>query len=178
MRVGPVGWVAKTEEEAMTLAKLSAECTHNHKEGIKGAQAVALAIYMARKGKNKDEIKRAIASNFNYDLSMSVSELNKRYSWYGVDNKGNGGTWQDSVPQAIICGLEAEDFEDAIRNAISIGGDSDTIGCICESIAEPSYGIPYDLYTTAFSYLLSYLPQRHQKIIEEFESKYGSGRKQ
>lgn len=92
MRVGPVGWVAETKEEVLTLAKLSVECTHNHKEGIKGAQAVALAIYMARKGRNKNEIKRAIESNFNYNLFMSVSELNKRYSWYGIDNKGNGGT--------------------------------------------------------------------------------------
>lgn len=80
----------ETEEEVLTLAMLSAECTHNHKEGIKGAQAVALAIYMARKGRNKNEIKRAIESNYN--LFMSVSELNKRYSWYGIGNKGNGGT--------------------------------------------------------------------------------------
>ncbi len=109
---------------------MSAECTHNHPEGIKGAQATALCIYLAREGASIDGIRKRIEKDFGYDLSMSVDEIRPRYSWGGLDDAGNGGSCQDSVPQAIICALDATDFEDAVRNAISIGGDSDTIGCI------------------------------------------------
>ena len=175
MRVGPVGWLSikiplLNEKLILNKAKESAECTHNHPEGIKGAQATALCIYLARKGMSVDEIRRRIEKDFSYDLSMSVEELRPRYSWQGLDEAGNGGTCQGSVPQAIICALEAKDFEDAVRNAISIGGDSDTIGCITGSIAEVLYGIPNDIRQKG----LSYLPNEFKKVIDEFEDKFGN----
>ncbi len=175
MRVGPVGWLSSkipllNEKLILNKAKESAECTHNHPEGIKGAQATALCIYLARKGTPVGEIRRRIEKDFSYDLSMSVEELRPRYSWQGLDEAGNGGTCQGSVPQAIICALEAKDFEDAVRNAISIGGDSDTIGCITGSIAEALYGIPNDIRQKG----LSYLPNEFKKVIDEFEDKFGN----
>lgn len=175
MRVGPVGWLSSkipllNEKLILNKAKESAECTHNHPEGIKGAQATALCIYLARKGTSADEIRRRIEKDFSYDLSMSVEELRPRYSWQGLDEAGNGGTCQGSVPQAITCALEAKDFEDAVRNAISIGGDSDTIGCITGSIAEALYGIPNDIRQKG----LSYLPNEFKKVIDEFEDKFGN----
>ena len=174
MRVGPVGWLSSkipflTESLILNKAKESAECTHNHPEGIKGAQATALCIYLARKGVVTDDIRRRIEKDYNYDLSMSVEELRPRYSWKGLDEAGNGGTCQGSVPQAIICALDASDFEDAIRNAISIGGDSDTIGCITGGIAEALYGIPEDIREKG----MSYLPKELKVIVEKFELKYG-----
>jgi ADP-ribosylglycohydrolase len=175
MRVGPVGWLSikiplLNEKLILNKAKESAECTHNHPEGIKGAQATALCRYLARKGTPVGEIRRRIEKDFSYDLSMSVEELRPRYSWQGLDEAGNGGTCQGSVPQAIICALEAKDFEDAVRNAISIGGDSDTIGCITGSIAEALYGIPNDIRQKG----LSYLPNEFKKVIDEFEDKFGN----
>lgn len=177
MRVGPVGWAFDTETEVLAAAKASAECTHNHPEGIKGAQATALCILIARQGNAsvkslqaiRDEIRNAMQQKFGYEFPLSVDELRPRYSWKGVDRKGNGGICQDSVPQAILCALEANDFEDAIRNAISIGGDSDTIGCITGSIAEALYGIP----TTLRQQALTYLPSHFQTLLNEFEQKYG-----
>jgi ADP-ribosylglycohydrolase len=169
MRIGPVGWAFATEQETLSAAKRSAECTHNHPEGIKGAQAVALCIYMARQGISSKEIKERIQSMFGYDLSLNIDEIRSRYSWQGLDGKISGGTCQGSVPQAITCALESADFEDAIRNAISIGGDSDTIGCIAGSIAEALYGIPADIRHKG----MNYLPVALRNIIEEFESKYG-----
>ena len=102
-------------------------------------------------------------------LSLSVDEIRPRYSWQGLDGKGNGGICQDSVPQAIICALEARDFEDAIRNAVSIGGDSDTIGCITGGIAEGLFGIPEAIREEG----MTYLPKELRLIVEEFETKYG-----
>ncbi len=168
MRVGPVGWSFKTREETLAAAKKSSECTHNHPEGIKGAQATALAIFMARNKCGINEIKKTIAEKFNYDLSLTVDELRPRYSWEGMDGKGNGGICQETVPQAIICALNATSFEDAVRNAISIGGDSDTLGCITGSIAEAIYGIPEDIYKKG----LSYLDKDLQNLVTTFEAKY------
>lgn len=171
MRVGPVGWAFDNKNEVLKAAKISAEGTHNHPEGIKGAQAVALCIFMARKGATKKEIQQSMEEEFGYRFPLTISELQKRYSWNGVDGNGNGGICQDSVPQAIQCSLQAENFIDAIRNAISIGGDSDTIGCISGSIAEPLYGVPTEIYNKA----MTYLPDNFQKIIINFEDKYGRG---
>lgn len=109
--------------------------------------------------------------DFGYRFPLTIAELQKRYSWNGVDGEGNGGICQDSVPQAIQCALQATDFEDAIRNAISIGGDSDTIGCITGSIAEALYGVPEEMYEKA----MTYLPENFRKLVTEFEAKYGSG---
>ena len=169
MRIGPVGWAFDTESKTLEAAKVSAECTHNHPEGIKGAQAVALCIFLARQGKTSSEIRDRIQRDFDYDLSLTVDEIRPRYSWEGLDGAISGGTCQGSVPQAITCALEATDFEDAIRNAISIGGDSDTIGCITGSIAEALYGIPDDMR----KYGINSLPSALRTIVERFENRYG-----
>lgn len=169
MRVAPVGWAFETEREVLSAAEVSASCTHNHPEGIKGAQATALSIYLARKGWTASDIQARIEQDFGYDLSMSVEELQARYSWQGIDGQGNGGICQDSVPQAIICALKARDFEDAVRNAISIGGDSDTIGCITGGIAEALYGIPSAIKAQAWDYL----DEAQSHIVELFAHKSG-----
>lgn len=162
MQVGPVGWAFDTIEEILAKAKESAECTHNHPEGIKGAQATALAIMMARHGCDKNEIRSEIEKRFEYDLQFTCEQIRPTYTW--------GGTCQDSVPQAIVAFLDGEDYEDSIRNAISIGGDSDTIGCITGSIAEAYFGVPADLRNSA----MNYLPEEFQSIISEFENKFGN----
>lgn len=142
MRVGPVGWAYDSVDEVLEMAKASAECTHNHPEGIKGAQATALGIFLARKGESKEAIKKEIANRFGYDLDFTCDSIRDTYTW--------GATCQDTVPQAIVAFLDGEDFEDCIRNAISIGGDSDTLACITGSIAEAYYGIPEELYNEAY----------------------------
>ena len=130
MRVSPCGLIAVTLQEALDLAKASAEVTHNHPEGIKGAQATAAAIFLARCGKSKDEIRKYIEANF-YKLQMSLDDIRPKYFF--------NETCQETVPQAIIAFLESESFEDAIRNAVSLGGDSDTLAAITGSIAWAFY---------------------------------------
>ena len=134
MRVSPVAWFEKHDHRVMELAKRSAEVTHNHPEGIKGAQATAMAILWARTGVPRHRIRRDIETQFEYDLSTSVDELRETYQYNEI--------CQQTVPEAIVCFLEADGFEDAIRNAISIGGDSDTLAAITGSIAEGKWGVP------------------------------------
>lgn len=136
MRVSPVAWVAESLAQAEELAKWSAEVTHNHPEGIKGAQAVAAAVYLAKEGASKAEIKSYIEQNY-YALDFTLAAIRPGYSF--------DVTCQGSVPQAIQCFLEAEDFEDAIRNAISLGGDGDTLAAMAGSVAEAYFGIPEEL---------------------------------
>lgn len=133
MRVSPCAWVAKSLDEALFLAKKSAIVTHNHPEGVKGAQAVAAAIWMARNGSTKEEIKAYIESTFEYNLSRTIDEIKE--AGYDFDS-----TCQGSVPEAIIAFLESNDFEDCIRKAIWLGGDADTQAAIAGSIAEAFYG--------------------------------------
>lgn len=169
MRVGPVGWAFDSEKKVMKKAEESAACTHNHEGGIAGAQATALCILWARKNKSKEYIRERITTLFHYDLTPTVAQLQQVYSWEGMPgSEWQGGTCQGSVPQAIICALDADGFEDAVRNAISIGGDSDTIGCITGSIAEALYGIPKAIYDKALTYLYDEL----KWIVKEFETKY------
>jgi ADP-ribosylglycohydrolase len=132
MRVSPVGFACSRLEEVLKLAGRSAEVSHNHPEGIKGAQAVAAAVFMARRGNKKDKIADYIEKKFGYDLRETIESIKK---WYKFDSSCQG-----SVPQAIRAFLESRDFEDAVRKAISIGGDSDTIACIAGGIAEAFYG--------------------------------------
>ena len=146
MRVSPVAWAAQSLEEAEKLAKWSAEVTHNHPEGIKGAQAIAAAIYLARMGKSKAEIKDYIEKQY-YMLDFTLDEIRPTYEF--------NVTCQGSVPQAIQCFLESTDFEDAIRNAISLGGDGDTIAAMTGAIAEGYYGIPDEIRTEAHKRLTS-----------------------
>lgn len=132
MRVSPIAWYYDSLDKVLEEAMHSAEVTHNHPEGIKGAQAVAGAIYLARTGAGKDGIRAFVEGRFGYDLSMTVDEIRPGYSF--------NVTCQGSIPQAIIAFLEATDYEDAVRNAVSLGGDSDTLACIAGSIAEAYFG--------------------------------------
>lgn len=157
MRVSAVGWCAQTLAEAEALAKISAEVTHNHPEGIKGAQAVAGAIFLAKTGASKDTIREYITANY-YALDFTLDEIRPTYQYEIV--------CQTSVPQAIQAFLEATSFEDAIRNAISIGGDSDTVAAICGSIADAYYGVDEDLRETALSYLDDYLLDIYEECMK------------
>ena len=139
MRVSAVGWLYDSLENTRTVAKATANVTHNHPEGIKGAEATASAIFMARNGSSKEEIKKYIENEFHYDLNRTLDEIRPSYH---MDE-----TCQKTVPEAIIAFLEATDFEDAIRNAVSLGGDTDTLGAITGSIAEAYYRIPEWLMT-------------------------------
>ena len=134
MRVSAVGWLYDTLEKTRLIARLTAEVTHNHPEGIKGAEATAAAIYMSRTGRSKDEIKSYIIREFGYDLSRTCDEI--RPTYHHVES------CQKTVPEAITAFLEGTDFEDVIRTAVSLGGDCDTLTCIAGGIAEAFFGIP------------------------------------
>lgn len=131
MRVSPVGFACDTLEKVLEEAKRSAEATHNHPEGIKGAQVTATAIFLARQGTSKEEIKQYLTEHFGYNLEQTLDEIRPHYSF--------DVTCQGSVPQAVRAFLESTDYEDAIRKAISLGGDSDTIACITGGIAQAYY---------------------------------------
>jgi ADP-ribosylglycohydrolase len=132
MRVGPVGFAYDTEQEVLRVAERTAAVSHNHPEGIKGAQATALAILLARQQRSKEEIRAAITSRFGYDLTRTVDGIRPTYRF--------DESCQRTVPEAILCFLDATTWEDAIRNAISLGGDADTLACISGGIAEAFYG--------------------------------------
>ena len=134
MRVSAAGWLYKSLEETRHMAALTAEVTHNHPEGIKGAEATAAAIYLARTGRNKEEIKAYIVRKFGYDLTRTCDEIRPDYR--------HVESCQETVPEAITAFLEGKDFEDVIRTAVSLGGDCDTLTCIAGSMAEAMYGIP------------------------------------
>ena len=169
MRVSPCGWVAKLDipieegiKQTEELARMSAEVTHNHPEGIKGAQATAAAIFFMRHGKSKNAIeeyknklKDYIQNKYKYDLNFTLNEIRPSYAF--------NESCQKTVPQAIVSFLESENFEDAIRNAISIGGDSDTLAAITGSIAEAAYGIPEDIKEKAINYLDKKIKELYNK---------------
>ena len=158
MRVSPVGWAFGTLDETLAAARASAEVTHNHPEGIKGAQAIASAIFWAREHKAKDEIRDYIEKTFGYNLHRTCDEIRPTYQF--------DETCQDSCPEAIIAFLDSHDYESAIRLAISLGGDSDTIACMTGGIAAAYYGIP----AWMVKYIASeYLPQYMRDIIERFD---------
>lgn len=145
MRVSSVAWFFDTLTEVEQYAKVSAAVTHNHPEGIKGAQATAAAIFLAREGKAKDEIKAYVEGKYAYDLSRTLEDIRQNYEF--------NESCQETVPEAIIAFLESVDFEDAIRNAISLGGDSDTLAAITGSIAEAAYRVPLEIKKKALSIL-------------------------
>ncbi len=165
MRVSPVGWVANSEEEVKELSLMVTDVTHNHPEGIKGAEAVAMGIYLSRIGKSKEEIRECLAEYYPI-LKDKTFTIKSHYGNYGYDFAGGWVTCQGSVPQALIAFLESESFEDAIRNAVSIGGDSDTIGAMTGSIAEGYYGVSYDIEDKA----LEYLPEDLKSIYFAFNT--------
>ena len=161
MRVSPVGWAFNDIETVLLKAKESAEITHNHPEGIKGAQATALAIYLSRQNKTKDEIKSEIEKIFGYNLDLDLENLREHYTF----NESCQGT----VPQAIYTFLISENFEDSIRKAIYIGGDSDTLACINGAIAEAFYkGVPEEIKKMVFKKLDALLT----RVVEEFSDKF------
>ena len=144
MRVSSVGWISKTLEEAEELAAISAEVTHNHPYGIEGAKAVAGSIWILLNNGKKEDVKRYIENNY-YNLEFNIDGIRSNYK-FDVSCQG-------SVPQAIKAFLEGKDYEDTIRNAISIGGDSDTIAAIAGSLAEAHFGIPNNIRKKAWKYL-------------------------
>ncbi|MDR0822962.1 MAG: ADP-ribosylglycohydrolase family protein [Endomicrobium sp.] len=164
MRVSPIGFLFYTLEETLAEAKKSAECTHNHPEGIKGAQAIAAAVFMARNHKSKKEIKDYIEQTFQYNLSQTIDEIRPSYSF--------DVTCQGSVPQSIIAFLESENFVHALQIAISIGGDSDTIACMTGSIAEAYYEhIPQDYIEFALEKMPDDMKQVRDYMEIEFKKR-------
>lgn len=145
MRTAAVGWWFDSLEETQAMAALAAGVTHDHPEGIKGAESAATAIFLAWTGHSKAEIKEYVEREFGYDLSRTLDEIRPGYRFTE--------SCQGTVPQAIIAFLESTDFEDAIRNAISLGGDSDTLAAITGSIAEAAYGVPQWIQDQAWEYL-------------------------
>jgi ADP-ribosylglycohydrolase len=161
MRVSPVGFAAQSEEWVLKEAKRSAEITHNHPEGIKGAQATAMAIFLAKRGNSKKDIKTKIEKEFGYNLSRPIEKIRPDYSF--------DESCQGTVPEAIISFLEASDFESTIRNAISLGGDADTLACIAGGIAEAYYrAIPQFIIAE----VEKRLPSEFLNIINEFNELY------
>ncbi|MDI9541117.1 MAG: ADP-ribosylglycohydrolase family protein [Bacillota bacterium] len=159
MRVSACGFAAKSLEEAVEMSKKVTEVSHNHPEGIKGAEATAVAIYLAKTGSSLSEIKNYINEHY-YKIDFKLDDIRQEYQ-FDVSCQG-------SVPQALAAFFESNSFEDAIRNAISIGGDSDTIGAITGSIAEAYYGINDEIRNTALKYLNKDLIE----VVIEFENRY------
>lgn len=162
MRVSPIGWAYDNMENVMKVSMDSASCTHNHEEGIKGAQAIASCIFLARNKESKEVIKKYVEDSFGYDLNTSIRKIIENYTW--------NATCQHTVPQAILSFLESDNFEDSIRNAISLGGDSDTIACMTGAISEAYWGVPVDLVKTAYKFL----PLDLCDVIEKFEKTFGN----
>ncbi len=161
MRVSPVGWAYNDLEKVLLKAKESAEVTHNHPEGIKGAQATAASIFLARTNNSKIEIKEFVENNFLYGLEFDLEVLRKDYKF--------NESCQDTVPQAIYTFLISDNFEDSIRKAIYIGGDSDTLACINGSIAEAFYGgVPEEIKSEVYKKL----DNRLRGIVNNFNDKF------
>lgn len=158
MRVSPVGLYAKTLDESLSLAALTASVSHNHPEGVKGAQAIATSVFLAKQGKSKAEIKTYVENTFGYDLNRTIAEIRPRY--------GFDVSCQGSVPEAIIAFLEGKSFEEVIRLAISLGGDSDTIGAMAGAIAACVYPIPEEIAERCNSILTEDLREIKDRFFE------------
>ena len=162
MRVSPVGFAMTTLEGVMDEAKRSAEVTHNHPEGIRGAQATAVAIFLGREGESKATIRQSITERFGYDLNRSVNSIRPNYSF--------NESCQATVPEAIIAFLDSSDYEEAIRLAISLGGDADTLACIAGGIAEAFYGgVPHNIAEFA----MARLDDNLRNTVVRFRERHG-----
>ncbi len=160
MRVSPIGYAYASLEEVLDKARASAEVTHNHPEGIKGAQATA-AVFLARHKTSKEDIRRYLQESFHYDLQRTLDEIRPNYR-FDVSCQG-------SVPESILAFLESEDYEDAVRKAISLGGDSDTMACIAGGIAEAYYGgVPEAIQREVWPRL----DERLQRVVRQFANRY------
>ncbi len=161
MRVSPVAYAANTLQEVLAEAKRSAAVTHDHAQGIRGAQATAAAVFIARSGGSKDEIRRYVETQFDYFLNETLNDLRPTYQF--------DVSCQWSVPQSIVAFLESTDYEDAVRNAISLGGDADTMACIAGAIAEAYYGgVPAAIAEP----VLTLLDDRLRGVVWEFCKRY------
>ena len=158
MRVSAAAWLFRDLETVRKMARLSAEVTHNHPEGIKGAEATASAIFLARTGSTKEEIRSFVEENFGYDLSRSCNQIRPGYR--------HVESCQETVPEAITAFLEGNSFEDVIRTAVSLGGDCDTLTCIAGSMAEGFYGVPEELKAEC----RRRLPDDLRAVLERFET--------
>ena len=162
MRVGAAGLLATSLDHALELSRQVTIITHNHPEGIKGAAATSVAIWLARQHTSAAEIRQELMARFGYDLDRTVDEIRPGYRFTE--------TSAGSVPQALVCALEATSYEDALRNAVSIGGDSDTIAAIAGSVAEARFGIPQEIATKAWSYLPRDMRQVLTALYEQEKS--------
>jgi ADP-ribosylglycohydrolase len=161
MRASPVGHAAGTLEEALAEARRSAEVTHDHPDGVAGAQAVALAVFMARAGASKPDIRDEVQGRFGYDLRRSVAQVRATYTFDVAA--------RNSVPEAILCFLEAPDFEASVRNCVSLGGDADTMACIAGAIAEAHWGgVPEPIAAEA----RARLPEEFAQVLDAFHARY------
>ena len=165
MRVSPVGLYAKTLDEALALAAITASVSHNHPEGVKGAQAVASCVFLAKEGKTKTEIKAYVQNTFGYNLNRKIAEIRPRY--------GFDVSCQGSVPESIIAFLEGNSFEEVLRLAISLGGDSDTIGAMAGAIAACVYPIPDDIEKRCDAILTEDLREIKDRFCELIEMREG-----
>ena len=162
MRVSPIGHAFETDDEVLAQAQRSAEVTHNHPEGIKGAQATALAVHLARRGRAKDELRMELQERFGYDLNRTVEAIRPSYR-FDVSCQG-------SVPEALISFFDSINFVDAVRNAVSLGGDSDTLACIAGAVAEAFYGgVPPAIEKQA----RNRLPPEFLAVIDAFDEHCG-----
>ena len=163
MRVGPIGFAGRTEAWVLEQATLAAEVTHNHPEGIKGARAIALAVFLARHGHSRETLRAEVRTLCDYDLDRTVDEIRPDYTF--------DASCQRSVPESIICFLDSEDFEGAIRNAVSLGGDTDTMACMSGAIAEAFYGsVPEDIADQT----RRRLPDDLAEVLDRFIAAYPS----
>lgn len=158
MRVSSVGWLYDTMERTREVARATADVTHNHPEGIKGAEATAAAIFLARTGHSKAEIKKYIIDEFGYDLSRTLDDIRPDYR--------HVESCQQTVPEAITAFLEGNDFEDVVRNAVSLGGDCDTLTCIAAGIAEAFYGFPEEYREETLKRLKPDMVEVYQRFCE------------
>jgi ADP-ribosylglycohydrolase len=161
MRVSPIGHAYDTLEEVLVRARHSAEHTHNHPEGVKGAQATAAAVFLARHKAPRDEIRDYVERNFHYDLNRTLDEIRPSYCF--------DVTCQGTVPEAILAFLESDGYEDAVRKAVSLGGDSDTLACITGGIAGACYGVPDEVRAEVWQRLDGHL----KGVTEEFLGRFG-----
>ncbi len=164
MRVSPVGWMFSTQEDVLREAAHSASVTHNHPEGIKGAQATALSVFLARTGHEKAAIRDTVTKIFAYDLQRDLNEIRPAYR-FDVSCQG-------SVPESLLCFLDSVDYEDAVRNAVSLGGDADTMACIAGSVAHAYYGdVPEHIAAPALAALTDDL----REVVEAFNQRHCIG---
>jgi ADP-ribosylglycohydrolase len=161
MRVSPVGWAFNSETAVLAEAAKSAAATHNHPEGIKGAQATALAVYLARSGASREDIRQAVAARFGYGLDRRVAAVRPGYSFRI--------SCQETVPEALICFLDAHDFPSTVRNAVSLGGDSDTLACIAGAVAEAFYGPPPEHIGREVA---QRLPESFKRVMHAFSAAF------